>query len=174
MQPHYQLSQKIGALLKREHWQISCAESCTGGWIARCITDVPGSSQWFETGFVTYSNTAKHRLLGVPMTCFEGSEAPGAVSEETVTAMASGALRNARANFAVATSGIAGPGGGSAEKPVGTVWFAWAWQTSEQEIQTQVCMKVFSGDRESVRAQSVTAALEGMLNIIKTQSKTGI
>jgi len=174
MQQHYQLSQQIGALLKREHWQVSCAESCTGGWISRCITDVPGSSEWFETGFVTYSNSAKHRLLGVPMTCFEGSEAPGAVSEETVTAMAMGALRNARANFSVATSGIAGPDGGSSEKPVGTVWFGWAWQTAEQEIQTQVHMQVFDGNRESVRAQSVTAALQGLLRIIKSQSITDI
>lgn len=170
-QRHYQLSQQIGEILQRQQWQVSCAESCTGGWIARCITDVPGSSAWFETGYVTYSNAAKHRLLAVPVQLFDGDKAPGAVSIETVTAMAQGALRNANAHFAVATSGIAGPDGGSRDKPVGTVWIGWAWRTGGQVISTHAKMQLFTGDRESVRSQSVTVALEGLLRVIQEQEE---
>ena len=168
---HYQLSEEIGAILHAHQWQLSSAESCTGGWIARCITDVPGSSAWFETGFVTYSNTAKQRLLGAPKSLFEGDQAPGAVSAETVTAMAEGALQQAKAHFAVATSGIAGPDGGSPEKPVGTVWIGWAWRGQGHEVHSQANVYVFDGDREAVRQQSVTRALEGLLARLQAQAQ---
>ncbi len=171
-QQHYQLSTQIGEILHRHGWQVSTAESCTGGWLARCITDIPGSSAWFETGFVTYSNAAKHRLLGASLELFEGEGAPGAVSAQTVTAMAKGALREANAHFAMATSGIAGPDGGSAEKPVGTVWFGWAWQKPSLAISSHTKCHVFEGDRESVRCQSVTTALEGLLAVLQEQEKT--
>ncbi len=171
-QEHYQLSRQIGEILQRHGWQVSSAESCTGGWVARCITDIAGSSAWFETGFVTYSNAAKHRLLGAPLSLFEGGNAPGAVSAQTVTAMAEGALLRANADLAVATSGIAGPDGGSVEKPVGTVWFAWAWRGQGQAVSSQTQMQLFQGDRESVRSQSVTTALQGLLKVLQEHDKT--
>ena len=172
-QQHYELSTQIGAILKRNAWQLSTAESCTGGWLARCITDIPGSSAWFETGFVTYSNAAKHRQLGAPLELFDGPAAPGAVSAQTVKAMAEGALNRANAHVAVATSGIAGPDGGSADKPVGTVWFGWAWQGAGQALASQTKRCVFEGDRESVRSQSVTTALQGLLALLQEQDKIG-
>ena len=150
------LSRQIGEALLGQHWQISTAESCTGGWLARCITDVPGSSEWFGSGYVTYSNEAKQKMLGVPAGYFTGAEAPGAVSAETVTAMAEGALKASGAQFAVATSGIAGPGGGSAAKPVGTVWFGFARAGGA----TRTLVHCFPGDRRAVRAQTVAVALE--------------
>lgn len=165
----YELSEQIGARLLAHGWQLSVAESCTGGWLAHCITDVAGSSQWFETGFVTYSNAAKQRLLAVPSAYFIGADAPGAVSAETVVAMARGALQQAGANFAIATSGIAGPGGGSASKPVGTVWIAWAWRGADAPLDSDAQLQRFTGDRDAVRRQTVQVALTGLLQRIDAQ-----
>lgn len=132
---------------------LATAESCTGGWVAKVCTDLEGSSAWFERGFVTYSNQAKQDMLGVPVQTLADS---GAVSEPTVQAMVNGALARSRAQWALAISGIAGPGGGSPDKPVGTVWLAWAgpgdWCLSRRYH--------FEGDRTRVRRQAVQAALE--------------
>jgi len=137
---------------------LSTAESCTGGWIAKSLTDIPGSSACFAYGLVSYSNGAKESLLGVsPVTLLEH----GAVSEPTVREMAAGALHLSGADFAVAVSGIAGPDGGSEEKPLGTVWFAWAVRhVSDAEVDAE--MRQFAGDREAVRSATVIAALQGI------------
>ncbi|KJS05619.1 MAG: hypothetical protein VR73_12015 [Gammaproteobacteria bacterium BRH_c0] len=153
--PTFELAATLGAQLLARGWRVTCAESCTGGGIAAAITDVAGSSHWFETGFVTYANGAKERLLGVSASTLALS---GAVSEAVVREMAQGALRQAGADIAVAVSGVAGPDGGSAEKPVGTVWLAWA---SANGVETRLCQ--FSGDRAAVRRQAVQVALEGLL-----------
>ncbi len=135
---------------------LAAAESCTGGWLAKVCTDMPGSSRWFERGFVTYTNEAKQEMLGVSARTLQEH---GAVSEATVAEMATGALANSRAQISVSISGIAGPGGGSDEKPVGTVCFGWAVEGGE--ISTEQCR--FSGDREAVRGQAVLHALLGLL-----------
>lgn len=149
-------AQAVADFFIKEERRLCLAESCTGGWIAKLLTDLPGSSRWFERGFVTYSNAAKRELLGVPETILD---AHGAVSRETVLAMAQGALAHSHADFAIAVSGIAGPDGGSADKPVGLVWLAWAgpcdWLVSESHV--------FAGEREAVRRQAVLAALAGLL-----------
>lgn len=139
---------------------LTTAESCTGGWVARVLTSVPGSSNWFERGFVTYSNMAKTEMLDVPADILARH---GAVSEPTVRAMAEGALARSRAQVAVAVTGIAGPAGGTAEKPIGTVWFAWARAGSETRTQRHQ----LDGDREAVRRKSVAIALEGLHAITK-------
>ena len=149
------LTEIADRLINKNH-KIATAESCTGGWIAQEITALPGSSEWFDSGFVTYSNQSKKRLLGVKSSTLEEH---GAVSEQTVLEMAEGALRNSDANYSVVTSGIAGPGGGTSEKPVGTVWIAWAGE----EVRATAEKFVFKGDRESVRKQAVNYALEGIL-----------
>ncbi len=146
-------------LLARGLW-LATAESCTGGWIAGALTAVPGSSAWFDCGFVTYSNAAKRRVLAVPEALL-GPGGPGAVSEATVLAMAAGAIANSRADIAVAVSGIAGPDGGTAEKPLGTVWLAWRW-----EQRARARRFVFGGGRKAVRAASVRAALGGLLTLL--------
>jgi nicotinamide-nucleotide amidase len=162
------LSRQCGTLLQQQHCRVTTAESCTGGWIAQAITAVEGSSEWFDVGFVTYSNAAKRSVLQVPLEFLEGSAAPGAVSRETVIAMAQGALKLASAQFAVATSGIAGPGGGSTDKPVGTVCLAWASRLpGETDIQTTAQVQHFMGDRAAVRRQSVQVALEGLLKLLQ-------
>ena len=150
-----ELAAQLGDALQRLGAQVSTAESCTGGGIAEAITRIAGSSAWFEAGYITYSNAQKTRQLGVPAELFEQV---GAVSAEVVQAMARGAQRNSGARFAVAVSGIAGPGGGTAEKPVGTVWIAWA---DDSHVQAQ--RYLFTGDREAVREQTVAAALQGLL-----------
>lgn len=135
---------------------LATAESCTGGWIAQTITAVPGSSTWFDCAFVTYSNDAKTRLLGVPaviLQCY------GAVSKQSVEAMVIGALMHSKADCAVAVSGIAGPGGGSPDKPVGTVWLAWQHRGKSPVSR---CER-FAGDRQTVRWQAVRCALAGLL-----------
>ena len=137
---------------------VATAESCTGGWIAKALTDVPGSSQAFGFGIVSYSNVAKTTLLGVAA---ETLEQTGAVSEETVREMVLGALDTSSADYAVAVSGIAGPDGGSDDKPVGTVWFAWAERTSDDPSLTTE-HHLFLGDREKVRLQTVNCALQGL------------
>ena len=144
--------------LTQRGWMLATAESCTGGWIAKCCTDVVGSSAWFDRGFVTYSNAAKQDMLGVRA---ETLAQYGAVSEAVVAEMATGALRHSQAHIAVAVSGIAGPSGGSPEKPVGTVCFAWAMRNGE--VLTKTCQ--FAGDREAVRWQSVVFALNGILQM---------
>lgn len=147
-------------LLLRGEW-LAVAESCTGGWLAQELTALAGSSQWFERGFVTYSNAAKRELLGVPEATLS---AHGAVSEATVRAMALGVLARAPVDWSVAISGVAGPAGGSPEKPVGTVCFAWAGKATGCEVQT--CH--FAGDREAVRRQAVLQALRGLLARIES------
>lgn len=150
------LAARIGERLLARGWLLTTAESCTGGWIAKTVTDVAGSSAWFDRGFVTYSNAAKREMLGVSL---ETLTRHGAVSEQTVREMVAGALAHSRAQVAIAISGIAGPGGGSAEKPVGTVWIAWG--LPGQDVLTR-CVQL-AGDREAVRQQAVRIALEGLL-----------
>src|SRR3954469_25937429 len=150
------LAARLAAALAARRAKLSTAESCTGGWVAQCITSVPGSSDWYDRGFVTYSNASKEELLGVRHATLE---ARGAVSEETAREMAEGALERSDAALAVAVTGVAGPGGGTPAKPVGTVCFSWAERGGAPRSAT----RSFPGDRESVRRQSVIAALEGVL-----------
>ena len=154
------LVQQLADRLLARKLIMATAESCTGGWIAQVLTALPGSSDWFDTGFVTYSNEAKQRLLDVPAAHF-AFDGPGAVSEETVLAMTQGALDHSRANLAVAVSGVAGPGGGGTAKPVGTVWIAWQWEDKA----LAKCFQ-FGGDREAVRRATVEAALQGALALV--------
>jgi nicotinamide-nucleotide amidase len=158
------LSVRVGVALRQQALTVATAESCTGGWIAQLITCTAGSSAWFDRGFVTYSNDAKIEMLGVyPETIARF----GAVSRETVAEMASGALKNSHAAMSLATSGIAGPGGGSPGKPVGTVCFAWC--KCDEQAQTE-CHH-FVGDREAVRRQAVVCALNGLLARLKDGAK---
>ncbi|MCF6759338.1 CinA family protein [Pseudomonas fragi] len=150
-----QLATELGLLLKALNAQVTTAESCTGGGIAEAITRIAGSSAWFEAGFVTYSNQQKTRQLEVPEPLFTQV---GAVSREVVEAMVRGAQRQSGARFAVAVSGVAGPGGGSPEKPVGTVWLAWG---AGDEVSSE--RRHFPGNRDEVRQQTVIAALEGLI-----------
>jgi nicotinamide-nucleotide amidase len=152
------LAKKIGARLKAAGAKLVTAESCTGGWAAQVVTSVAGSSAWFERGFVTYSNEAKQELLGVRA---ETLRTHGAVSEETAREMAQGALERSKATVAVSVTGVAGPGGGTKEKPVGMVCFGWATGRA-----THAETRRFSGDREAVRRQSVVHALEGVIKIL--------
>jgi len=153
------LSVAVGQSLAIRKLMLACAESCTGGWISEVITATAGSSDWFERGFVTYSNAAKQELLGVSD---EMLVSWGAVSEETARAMAQGALANSAAQLALAVTGIAGPGGGSPGKPVGTVCFAWC-----REGQPAVSeMRHFTGEREAIRRQTVVRALQGLLALL--------
>jgi len=150
------LAEDLGCqLVERGEW-LAAAESCTGGWLAQSVTAIAGSSTWFDRGFVTYSNAAKVDMLSVPESVLARH---GAVSEAVARAMAQGTLAHSRADWSVAITGIAGPGGGSPEKPVGTVCFAWARKDGGCEAQT--CR--FSGDRKSVREQSVRHALMGLI-----------
>jgi nicotinamide-nucleotide amidase len=153
------LAGQVGRHLLNQHRYVATAESCTGGWIAKAITDIAGSSQWLLEGFVTYSDAAKIRQLGVPRAVLKAN---GAVSEATVRAMAEGALRRSGAQFAVAVTGIAGPGGAVAGKPVGTVWLGWATRHG-RTIQVDTQLEHFRGGRETVRRETVRAALEGLL-----------
>ncbi len=152
-------AQALGERLRAAHDTLVTAESCTGGWIAKCLTDIAGSSDWFDSGMVVYSYEAKQALLGVrPQTL----EQHGAVSRETVIEMVSGALVNSGASVAVAVTGIAGPGGGSADKPVGTVWIAWKRRGGYARAQAFH----FDGDREAVRRQTVDRALAGVAELL--------
>ena len=146
------LAAKLGALLLANGEKLATAESCTGGWVAQCLTAISGSSDWFERGFVTYSNEAKSQMIGVSEATLRDN---GAVSEPVVVEMAIGALRAARADYAISVSGVAGPDGGSVEKPVGTVWFGVA-SVSGQGVTRREC---FAGDREAVRRQATAYAL---------------
>jgi nicotinamide-nucleotide amidase len=149
------VARKVGEELKASRAILVTAESCTGGWVAQALTSIPGSSDWFERGFITYSDDSKQDLLGVRS---ETLTRHGAVSEETAREMAQGALERSKGTLALAVTGVAGPGGGSAAKPVGMVCFAWARKGAVRS-ETQR----FSGDRESVRKQSVIRALQGVL-----------
>ena len=150
------LAAEVGALLQAEGQSLATAESCTGGWVAQCLTAIAGSSAWFDRGYVVYSNQAKIDLLGVTEATLA---AQGAVSEATAAAMALGALRFSRATWALAITGVAGPAGGSPGRPVGTVCFAWVGPEGRLDTDT----RHFRGDREAVRAQSVAHALRGVL-----------
>jgi nicotinamide-nucleotide amidase len=150
------LATAVGAALLSTGQRLATAESCTGGWVAQSLTAIAGSSDWFERGFVSYSNAAKQQMLSVSPATLDQH---GAVSEATAAAMAAGALLHSHADWALAITGIAGPGGGSADKPVGSVCFGWAGPDGRLEVES--CR--FEGSREEVRAQSVAYALAGIL-----------
>ena len=156
--------------LRARGWRICTAESCTGGLIAGFCTDLAGSSDWFERGVVSYSNAAKTDLLGVPA---ELIAAQGAVSEAVARAMASGALKRSSADLAVAVTGVAGPGGGSAGKPVGTVWLAWAWRRAAGDIATTALLQQFEGDRAAVRLATVGCAVQGLIDRLDAAPGSG-
>lgn len=158
-----QISERVGEIGERlaaRGWRLVTAESCTGGWIAKVLTDRPGSSGWFEAGVVSYSNAAKQRLLAVPAALLAEH---GAVSEPVAAAMAAGALAATGADVALSVTGIAGPGGGSPGKPVGTVCFGWA--LAGQSPRT--AQERFAGDRDAVRRQAVARALAGLADLLK-------
>jgi len=150
------LAEQLGAALSQKSWIATTAESCTGGGVSMAITEIAGSSAWFDRAFVTYSNEAKQQMINVQA---ETLVEHGAVSESVVMEMAKGALDNSNANISVAISGIAGPGGGTVLKPVGTVCFAWADKTGW--LHTETCL--FDGDRNAVREQAIEKSLSGML-----------
>jgi nicotinamide-nucleotide amidase len=153
------LAQAAGERLLARHQWLATAESCTGGLIAKLCTDIAGGSKWFERGLVTYSNAAKQELLGVPA---EVIQRAGAVSAETVQAMVQGMVAQAPVQWAIAVSGIAGPDGGTPDKPVGTVWIAWAGSDTAAS-----CSRfLFAGDRDAVRRHSAAAALQGLLDLL--------
>jgi len=156
----YQLASNLGAILLSNNLKIVTAESCTGGWLSQAITAVPGSSAWFLQGWVTYSNDSKIKELNVEKELITKF---GAVSRQIVTAMAQGALKKSGADIAIATSGVAGPDGGTIVNPVGTVWLAVA--IKNQEVYTS-CLKL-EGDRESVRQQTVELGLQKIIELIK-------
>ena len=152
-----QLTALLASLLQKKQWMMATAESCTGGMIAAACTDLAGSSAWFERGFVSYSNAAKTELLGVDAELIKHH---GAVSEPVARAMAAGAIARSKAQIAVAVTGVAGPTGGSAEKPVGTVWFGWATPAGLVSE-----MRLFDGDRAQVRAATVRHALQRLVEL---------
>jgi len=153
------LAREVGVWLVARGEKLATAESCTAGWIAKAITDVAGSSEWFHAGIASYADEAKTALLGVPATLLE---ADGAVSKAVVEAMARGALERTGADRAVAVSGVAGPGGGTEDKPVGTVWFAWA-RRHDDDILFKTRLEHFQGDRDGIRRQTVGRAMSGIM-----------
>jgi nicotinamide-nucleotide amidase len=159
------LAAQVGGLLKSHGMMLATAESCTGGGVAQAITEVAGSSAWFERGFVTYSNLSKQQMLGVRETTLKQH---GAVSEMTVREMVAGALQHSAAQVALAVSGIAGPDGGTADKPVGTVWFAWGIKHGATHAQRHQ----LGGDRADVRVQAVRIALQGVVNLLNQLTET--
>ena len=160
----YFLSEQLGAHLREIGWQLTLAESCTGGGIAQAITDVPGSSAWFDRGFVTYSNAAKVEMLDVQQSTLDNH---GAVSQPTAIEMAGGALNQSHAQLALAVTGIAGPDGGTAEKPVGTVFIGWQCRGQPAD-----CVKMhFAGDRQAIRQQVIMFTLQQALCEIEKYSK---
>ena len=158
-----ELSAEVGRVLVAQHLKLATVESCTGGWIGQSLTAVAGSSAWYERGFVTYSNASKVELVGVPS---EVISRAGAVSEPVVRAMARGALSHCPADLVVAVTGIAGPDGGSVDKPVGTVWLGWIARTGRERAEQYL----FTGDREAVRRQSVIEALSGLIRFLEGDS----
>ena len=157
------LSSELGSLLNKKNYFFTTAESCTGGWVGQSLTSVPGSSSWYGCGFITYSNIAKYKILDVSKETLDNH---GAVSQEVVEAMVKGALLKSRANLGVAISGIAGPGGGTLERPVGTVCLAWKLN----DLPTLSITEVFEGSREEVRFKSVSKALEGAISLLKNDN----
>jgi len=155
------LAARLGRALEARNLRVATAESCTGGWITKALTDIPGSSRWVEGGVVAYSNSAKSSLLGVPAGTVA---AHGAVSEAVVRAMADGARARFGVPLAVAVSGVAGPDGGTPDKPVGTVWFAWA-----NGRETSAACERFGGDREAVRRQTVAFGLLRLLELAEAR-----
>lgn len=151
-----ELARRLGAALTVRGWKLVTAESCTGGWVSAAATAIPGSSDWFDRGYVVYSYAAKEQMLGV---AGDSIRRHGAVSEIVVGEMLDGALRGSGAQLGVAISGIAGPTGGSAKRPVGTVCFAWGTSAGDRDAET----RIFTGDRHAVRRQAVIHALSGLL-----------
>lgn len=155
----YQLAVELADRLRARGWMLATAESCTGGWVGQLLTSLPGSSEWYERGFITYANAAKVEMLGVS----EGTLAThGAVSEQTAGAMAAGALKHSHAQAALAISGIAGPGGGTPQKPVGLVCYGWA--LADGTVMSSTCR--LDGNREEIRSRAVAAALRGLIELI--------
>ncbi len=167
--PQHELARAVALTLTSRTWKIALAESCTGGLVCATLTDLAGSSDWLERGYITYSNAAKSECLDVPAGTIESF---GAVSEQVAKAMAEGALRNANVNAAISITGIAGPTGGSPEKPVGTVCFGWAIKeaTGIDAINTSTLTKHFNGDRQIVREQARDFALSQFLEILKPKN----
>lgn len=159
-----QQAEQLAEIFLKTSSKLVSAESCTGGGLAEILTHVSGSSAWFERGFITYSNESKHELLSVPLEILEQF---GAVSEETASAMAKGAVESSHANYGVAITGIAGPEGGSESKPVGTVCFAW-YKRNKKSDTTQIC---FDGDRLRIREQACMLAMQGLLDLLKKVSE---
>lgn len=153
------LARQAGMLLEARGLRLVTAESCTGGWVAKVITDIPGSSQWFERGFVVYSNAAKTELLGVSRSTLQTH---GAVSREVAAAMACGAVRHALAQVSLAVTGVAGPGGGTPAKPVGLVWLAWCRGAANAVTEE----RHFRGGRDGIRRQAVAAVLQGLIDFL--------
>ncbi len=160
----HSLAAELGEELHKRRWHATAAESCTGGGIAAAITSVPGASNWFEGSLVSYANRIKRDMLAVDG---EDLETFGAVSEQVARQMASGALAVMDANVAVAVSGIAGPDGGTAEKPVGTVWIAWAHSEGQEPVTIDAKCFHFNGDRAAIQRQTVAEALKGMLELVR-------
>ena len=159
------IAKELASVLAPQGWKIALAESCTGGLVCATLTELAGSSDWFECGYITYSNQAKTESLGVPADLINSY---GAVSEPVAKAMAEGAIANAKVKAAIAITGIAGPAGGSAEKPVGTVCFGWSIQNGLGAIETTCTTKVFQGDRQAVRLQATSYALTELLALLKS------
>lgn len=155
-----QLAFQVGQTLFSKKMVLSTAESCTGGWVSQVITSIPGSSLWFDRGFVTYTDQSKREMLGVRLATVTTH---GAVSEQTAREMAEGVLRRSYSDVSLAITGIAGPDGGTPEKPVGLVWFAWATRETPMRAESQL----FKGNRTSIRAQAVEFALLGLLHVLK-------
>jgi nicotinamide-nucleotide amidase len=155
----HQLAIELGEKLRARGWMLATAESCTGGWVGQLITALPGCSHWYERGFITYANAAKVEMLDVPE---ETLATHGAVSEQTAAAMAAGALKHSHAQATLAISGIAGPGGGTPQKPVGLVCYGWA--LADGTVMSSTCR--LDGDREEIRSRAVAAALRGLIDLI--------
>lgn len=165
------LARGLGRLLRDANLQLATAESCTAGGVAYAVTQVPGSSAWFDRGMVVYSNDAKQRMLGVPQVYLRDY---GAVSEPVARAMALGALQQSAAHVAIAVTGIAGPDGGTAEKPVGTVCFAWALRRDAGSAPwARTTTRHFDGDRAAVRTQAIAEALDGMIELLQRREDAG-
>lgn len=159
----YRLAEEVGEALKNRGLMLVTAESCTGGWVSEAATMVPGSSDWFERGFVTYTYISKREMLGVKDATLARH---GAVAEEIVREMVAGALARSHAQVAVAVSGVAGPGGGTPDKPVGTVCLAWGMKDGAARSETAR----FAGDREAVRRQAVERALRGVVDLLDSRN----
>lgn len=155
----HQLATELGDKLCARGWMLATAESCTGGWVGQLLTSLPGSSQWYERGFITYANAAKIEMLGVPADVIDEH---GAVSEQTASAMAAGALTHSHAQATLAISGIAGPAGGTPKKPVGLVCYGWA--LADGTLMSSTCR--LDGDREEIRSRAVAAAMRGLIDLL--------